>query len=439
MTSDEIFNIIEVIANESSKIQKEEILREVMEDSMVFQEVLRLAYDPLKTFGVKPKLTAEIGLDNFRKSTWGLFNALMVRELTGHAALSAIEGELHGLTQRSQMLLLRILNKDLRADFGVKLINAARPNTVFEMPYMRCSLESEVDLDSLNWERGVFSQLKANGLFINISMMNGTMVMQSRQGQEFDVSKFQRIEGVMHENFKDNHQYHGEMLVCRGNQLLPRPIGNGILNKVFQGGSFMNDEWPQVNLWDCIPIYGPNNKPYSERFAMVNTLSHKYTSVKAIESKRVYSKAEAMEHFRLLANRGEEGIVLKDPDGIWKNGTSRQQIKLKREYECDLRIVGVRPGKGKNAATFGSLVCVSECGWLDAAVSGITDDLRLEIHKNLDQWLDKIITVKFKELTKAKNKVHYSLFEPRYLDVNHDRHEADSLKRIKKIVGGKLL
>ena len=55
-----------------------------------------------------------------------------------------------------------------------------------------------------------------------------------------------------------------------------------------------------------------------------------------------------------MLSRGKEGVVLKNPTAIWRDGTSKEQVKLKLELDCDLKVIGFEEGEGKFAGTLSS-------------------------------------------------------------------------------------
>ena len=139
--------------------------------------------------------------------------------------------------------------------------------------------------------------------------------------------------------------------------------------------------------------------------------------------------------FNKIVDKGGEGVVYKNSYAVFKDGTSKDQIKRKAEYECNMRILDLNKGKGRNEDTFGSFLCVSECGDVSCGVSGLTDALRNEVYKRWrtkNSWEGKIISVKFKSLITTKQG-SFSLYEPRYNGEQIDADAADDLDRIKEI------
>ena len=233
-------------------------------------------------------------------------------------------------------------------------------------------------------------------------------------------------------------QYHGELLVLRDGQVLPREIGNGVLNSVLSGGNFASNERPIYMIWDAIPLQsvvtkGKYEVAYIKRLAAINRmLKLKAGEYVAMIDTRVYhSLSDAYGHYRELLLKGKEGTIIKNPHAIWKDGTSKEQVKLKLEFEVELEVVGFEAGNGKNADTFGALQCQSSCGQLKVNVSGFTDAKRLEIHENRDDWTGGVITVRANSIMRpSESSEFHSLFLPRFIERRLDKTTADDMARI---------
>ena len=437
MSTDEVFQFVELIAEETGRNAKEELLREFLDDE-VFRKVVELAYNPLITFGVLNVSARDVpyrGEGQFSEATWTLLRDLSNREATGGLARELVKLELMSLTEESGDLLLRILAKDLRAGITVKLINEARPGTLPSFPYMRCSLPKDVDLGSFPWEIGVYSQEKADGMFVNINLV-GTddASMYTRVGQPLDFSKMRRPLEDMLEKLPHGMQYHGEVVVFRGGGPMHRKESNGVMNRILKGGSFESGTYPVVFLWDAIPLDCVKDKgsclvPYGLRFkTLIDRIGgdRRTTAVRLISTRVVNSYEEAKKHFEEMVESGKEGTIFKSPDAIWRDGTSRQQVKMKLEKEADLRVVGISAGTGKNQETFGSLICQTEDGLLVVGVSGFTDEERREIFGKYDtEWKDAIVAVKYNSVISSGDE--YSLYLPRFVEKRSDKQTADSL------------
>jgi DNA ligase-1 len=147
-----------------------------------------------------------------------------------------------------------------------------------------------------------------------------------------------------------------------------------------------------------------------------------------IETRIVHSLSDAYAHYREQLALGREGTIIKDANAIWRDGTSKQQVKLKLEVDVDLEVVGFRAGEGKNAATFGSVLCRTACGQLEVAVSGFRDKVRKEIHESREKVLGSIMTVRANSImVPQEDGALHSLFLPRFVELRIDKREADTL------------
>lgn len=440
MNSNDIYALIEQIAATSSKNEKEALLKANASDDLL-KRVLEYTYNPFKTYGIAKRpetLGDHVGRD-FDEGTFELLDDLISRKVTGNQAIEFVRGELTALSKSSAELLWRIIKKDIRAGFSESTCNKVWKKLIPDFPYMRCTLPKDAKLDEFDWALGVVSQEKADGMFINLDYeAGGTVRITSRQGSPFPIEAFELLENEVKARLIAGLQYHGEMLVERNGEILPREIGNGIMNSIASGGSFEATDRPVYMIWDAIPLASVVTKGKYE-IAYIKRLMAIKLALKAAEGRYVtliptrvvHSLPDAYAHYRELLAQGKEGTIIKNPHAIWKDGTSKEQVKLKLEFEVELEVEGFEPGNGKNADTFGALKCKSSCGGLKVNVSGFTDAKRLEIHENRDDWTGGIITVRANAIMRPSesNELH-SLFLPRFVERRLDKSVADDLAKI---------
>jgi len=98
---------------------------------------------------------------------------------------------------------------------------------------------------------------------------------------------------------------------------------------------------------------------------------------------------------------------------------------MKAELEADLLVEAVNDGTGKYKGLVGSLSCTSKDGTLKVNVgSGLTDEDR---KKDPDEFIGKIVSVKYNEKIIDKNSENWSLFLPIFQELRLDKSEADNL------------
>jgi DNA ligase-1 len=432
-----ILSILNEIAANPSKNAKIAILQRESNNELL-KQVFKAAYDPTINYYIKKIPNYSETDENVYELNYAFrsLHMLSSRKVTGEDAKIELANALSLLNEDDAEVLARIIQRDLKCGCSESSANKVWKNLIPEFPYMRCSLPKHVKLESWDWKNGIYSQLKADSLYCNMDVIGGEVILTSRAGKEFPIEKFQDIVSEASDIGIDC-RIHGELQVAFNGEILPREIGNGILNKVTQGGDFEDGYYPVYSVWDIIKIEsavpgGKDNTPYSNRFNALCDLFQTTAHIKLIETKIVYSLDEAYEHYFSMLEKGLEGTVIKTASGLWKDSTSKDQIKLKAECLVELRIKGFTQGNGKNADTFGSIECESEDGLLEVNVgTGLKDDDRNRLNKIKDSLIDGIVTVKFNGIMKSKkaNKKH-SLFLPVYIEIRGDKDVADNYQQI---------
>lgn len=447
MNSIEILHGLNAVAADSTKTGKQTLLSEYLKDDQ-FRDVVQYALDPFVNYGVRPgRYTGFAGNFNFTNQTFKLLDDLSTRALTGNAAAAAIEAEFKRLDIDSAELLWRVLNKDLRAGFSESTCNKIVKGMFKSFPYMRCSLMSDVDLNTWDWANGIISQEKADGQYTNFNNVNGItagVVLQGRSGEKLPYEGFERIHQLVAQ-LSTGSQTHGELVVIAPDgSVCPREIGNGMINKVRQGGHWAPGHTPRMLVWDQIPLEAvqPKGKYEVGYVTRLRELSKQVQvigdpQIQVIETRIVRSLQDAFAHYLSILEKGGEGTIIKRLDLIWQDHTSKGQIKLKLEARCELRVKGYKEGKEgkKTADTFGSLALESEDGYLKVNCSGMSDDLRKAINDDREGHLDLVVSVTFNGIMYPKRgKLNASLFLPRLDEIRSDKTVADTFEEIEKQV-----
>ena len=448
MNSDQVLAALISIGETPGKNDKVAMIKTCAK-SKQFVAVLEAGLQPHITYGVakrQPSVASGTDGRQFNDSTFSMLDALAARHLSGNAALAAIEEQCRQLTPESEELLWRIITKDLKGGFGESTVNKAIPKLILDFPYMRCSLPKEAKLENYDWAIGVLSQEKADGMFFNVdSDAAGEVTMSSRQGTQFPLDEFAVMVDEIKATFPSNTRLNGEIEVVRDGRFLPREIGNGIMNHVQDGGKFSEGDKPILKLWDMLPLdravpKGRYPESYLSRVTSLSDYVYECSNesgIRMIDTRIVHSLEDAYKHYAELLALGKEGTVVKCPNGIWMDTTSKHQCKLKLEFEVDLKIVGYEAGKGKNESTFGSIIAETSDGLLRVCVSGFKDKpgigwlTRAQIWEMKDELLNTVMTVRANGIMRpsVSNKLH-SLFLPRFVEFRRDKIEADTLAQV---------
>ena len=434
--------ILDEMNLENGSNYKKEVLKKHL-DNKLFQRVVSMALDKVKyTFGVT-MLNVHAGPSKGTHDLeWGLDNLLPLttREITGNAAIAHIESILEAMNERDREIIEKILDRDLKINFGKTLFNKAldKEFKIIKPPYMRCDIGTDKNIQkNIDFNKKVFSQIKMDGTYRACTVDSDNITIMSRSGQE---DSFPVIEKQLKTLNIDGYTLLGEMTL-RGEK--DRSKGNGLIN---------SDNPPHEDIiftvWDMIPAseYSMDKdqikaatkagtlSTYGDRLALLEKTLENFDleNVKLIEYREIKSMKEAYLHFQEITERGDEGTVIKTEDMTWKDGTSKQQLKVKLVISAEVRVTGFIEGKKgtKREKTFGSLLFENDEGTVKGSTSGFSDEQLEEINNNRDAWIGKVIEVQFNNITKSKNSETYAFSHPRFIaDRSNEKNSTDTLER----------
>lgn len=177
----------------------------------------------------------------------------------------------------------------------------------------------------------------------------------------------------------------------------------------------------------------PNKTKYKDRLVKLSELVTDMNSpnIHVIENHEVKSIDEALELTSKWMDQDLEGGVLKDKDGIFKNGTSKHQLKLKLELDVDVRITGFQEGTPGTARekTFGAVLFETDDGMIKGRASGFIDEQLEDFNSRRAEMIGKVITIRCNDITRGRANEHYALSHPRFIEVRDDKTDTDTLER----------
>lgn len=424
-------------ATNSSK-EKEAILA-ANKGNQTLARVCSLAYDdtlffikkiPAANFGGTP--AAPMALDRALDS---LVEKIASRNLTGNNALEHLLYLLSSLSPEDADVLAKVVKKDLDSGFSTSTINKVWKDLIAETPYMRCSKSEEKNLAKIKYPAII--QTKADGMFFYIIVADGDVTFKSRNGSTTGLyGLFGDVFRALAEPFGGSAVFQGEGLMRNPDgSTMDRKTGNGLFNKALKGTlSHKEAENAFFKVWDVITIAEYNKRRsdtkaitrYQQLQAAIDTLPGT-NEVQLIDSRLVLNREEADAFYKEQRAKGEEGAIIKNTDGVWFDGTSKDCVKMKACEDADLLIIGTEP-HSKDPNLIGSLICQTSCGRLITSVgSGLDAEDRA---KKPEYFIGKIAAVVYNELITSKSKDTYSMFLPRLEEVREDKTTADSLDKL---------
>lgn len=441
-----LYNIIKQLQETTSTNDKLEIMK-ANKDNDLFREYMRLVSCPSVSFYITEKTLPVVEKCYAHQACFDMLDLkhceseFAKRNVTGNDAKLAMRRWMEDQASMEDVELCRmLLLKDIRAKIGVTLVNKVWPNLCVDVPYQRCSLPDEKTLKKFNNGETFIVQTKGDGMFSSLVLdttdWSDNASLFTRNGNKFPQWFAEHIS----EGLNDNQAvYEGELLCFRNGEMLSRKEGNGILNSVMQGGEKPEGVLVEYHVWNRLPLEdwkaGKTDKTYKECWEHLwVSLCDSNSNIQIIDYKHVESLQQAYSFNQEQLAKGLEGSIIKTLSHKWKNGTSKECLKLKIEAEIDLVWYDSTEGTGKAAGMLGAMRLRSSCGnvVVDCG-TGFTDALRKELWEQRHSLHGKIVTVKANDLLSKEGSDKMSLFLPVFIEIRTDKDEADSLERIEQI------
>ena len=457
-----IKQILDEIKNEPGTNNKMEILRK-HKDNELLKKVLYLANSGRVKFYLKKFLPYTNNGKNMPLE-WAFEHLADItnREVTGDAAKQHLKYIMESVTPDNSYLLERIIEKDCKIAMGTSNINKVIPGFIEDTYYMGAVPFNEKKVRNIfeGGKKGL-SEVKADGRYCNVTIADGEVEMVSRQGEETLIGDALLLKQLS--KFEDC-VLNGELVIDG----IKRETSNGLITSIIDINKKLASEEPadhkkakasidkmlkrhgfvyselldkiRLITWDILDLNEfATNVCKVKRIDRLNRLKdviqkQNSTMVSLVEYKIVSSYEEALEHFAEMLARGEEGTILKSMDGVWKDGKHAYQIKMKVEFDLDLKVVGFEYGnKGtKNEFVISSVNCESSCGRLKATAQGIEEEEMTRITENQDALMGTIAVVKCNGVTTNRNGGH-SVNYPSLKEFRTDKVVANSLEECLQI------
>jgi len=417
------WKVVAELESTNSRLDKEAIIqRESVAGNDELFLGFRRAYDAMVTFGVK-KVEEKKGDGKgiTSKSFWDTADRLANRELTGNAALTAInflrmnatEAEWNGWYRR-------ILIKDMRCGTSETTINK-HADKKYSVPVFSCQLAH----DGANHEGKVvgkkFIEVKLDGVrVLTIVYADGTVNQYSRNGKELVNFEHIKQQFAKHAVFLDEPMvFDGEVMSSSFQDLM----------KQIHRKSDANADDAVLNLFDAITLKefqaGKSTRTQIERSTWLRSwmepVQDHMPNVTVVGHVLLdLDTPDGQAEFKALNQRaiagGYEGIMIKDPAAGYECKRTVAWLKQKPYIEVSLAVIGVEEGTGKNVGRLGALIVegIDDGKLIRTNVgSGLTDSDRVAYWDNADSIIGDIVEVRADAVTQNQDG-SYSLRFPRF-------------------------
>lgn len=405
----------------STKVEKFKALENLSDYG---QALVEYALNPYRVYGVKkfdmpPSFAND---DSESPETFlKLLDDLASRRLTGNAARTAVTKTLSLYTEETSNILCRVLDKDLSCGATATTFNKLYPNLV---PVFSVMLAKKIDED-YEWVFPKLAEAKYDGERTIAICQNGKVLYLSRSGKVAS-----HCDGLFDNDLIALEKEYRSPIVIDGE----RYAGDftTTMNAKKEGKSKAKDAM-RLFAFDFMSLTEWQNQHCEstqlERRKVLEILLNKINSKKIHLSKGkiVNSYAEVKDYYNEALKEGFEGLIIKEPNGLYEWDRSKNWNKWKPLLDLDGVVVGIyagRPGS-KYEFTLGGIQVEGEDEngkkFTTNIGSGFSDEMRDEIFSNADAYIGKTVQFEGQELSKAANSEYYSVRFPVFVRFRDDK------------------
>jgi len=408
------WDIIQKLESDNSRLFKESVVADHIDDGL-FVTGLQYALDPLVTFGVQqvPEKKDPTGEGLLPEDFYDMADALIKRDLTGHAARDAILVAMAKATQEEwNDWYRRILIKDLRCGVSVKTVNGVAPNTI---PVFGCMLAHDGAKHPKKITGECIIEYKYDGVRVIAIVQNGSATLYSRNGKL--LTNFPHIEEALSKPEYNDTVFDGEVMSDDFQSLM----------KQVHRKSGAQTEDAYLALFDVLSLdefqEGEGSQDAMERKLALEEYRDVEDCIKVVDYWVVnFDKPEGQELFDYLnktaLEKGYEGLMIKPTHDIYKCKRSHAWLKVKPFIEVTLSVVALEEGTGKNEGLLGALVVEGEDDGKFFRLnvgSGLTDENREQIWANQDAVIGQLVEIRADAATQSQDSDDvWSLRFPRF-------------------------
>ena len=287
-----------------------------------------------------------------------------------------------------------MLLKDLRCNISTKLINKAIPKLIPEF-----NIQQAYPIDKYYPKKNEWHVLeeKLNG--INGSVLNDNVI--SRQGKV--INGLQHIIEQLNKTSFKGYYFNGELVRKNIDN-----ISNG--ENFRETTSIVNsDDIDKSNIdfivFDLLPVEefneGKSKLKYKDRLKQLKQLDKeaKELGLNNLSIPKIYYEGEDIsniDYYLEQATKEDKEGLMYIKNNQWKNKRHSGILKVKKFLNADCEIIGYEEGTGRLEVKLVAFEIVYKGNKVNVG-SGYREDERIEFCKHRDDYIGRILQVKFKE------------------------------------------
>ena len=429
-------NFVEEMQSVSGRIDKENILTKYIND-VELKEILNFIFNPYIITGISSKK-----INKFKNYFDPLYNDVPDSYRDVMSMLEYLKEHNHGrdedlieveqyatMNSPYENLIYAIATKDLKLGVQPTTLNKVYGKGFIPTFDVMLAQKYFDDPDKLVPDGTEFIlTTKLDGVRCVLINEENNPKFFSRQGQMFEgLVELEKEARLLPTGFV----YDGELLLNKDG-LESKDLYRETMKVVSADKEKLNVNF---NIFDMLPIEDFKNgycdKPAKKRkLDIMNLFDREDLSLNYMKEVKVLYFGENKDAINNLLDditkKGGEGVMINLAESPYECKRSKGLLKVKKMQTADVRVIGIEEGTGKNKGKVGALKIefIGPDGniYQNDVGSGLTDELREDFWNNQDKVLNKIIEIKYFEISSNQNGT-YGLRFPVFKWIREDKDE----------------
>lgn len=334
-----------------------------------------------------------------------LLQYLMKHNTGSDKEVALVRGFLKDYNEEDRDVLTQVIAKTWTTTIGASLLNKAHPGSVHVFDVQ---LAYEYSKQIHKFDDGVEFVVtqKLDGFRSVVEINDGKIVaIRTRKGKL--LNNLNELSIKLEEALSQTGHY-----IFDGELLMNDNEGRWTSGERFQQTSKQVSAKGQAHdvafhIFDALPydefINGKSDDKYSKRREFIDSIDENEL-VKVVPVLGTCTKGEISTWSDFATENNWEGVMLNDPNACYETKRHKGLLKVKKMHTADLMIVGFEEAiDGKNRGGLKSLIVQLDDENTVNVASGLTEEQRVDIWANKDQYLGKIVEVKYFEETVNQN------------------------------------
>lgn len=334
-----------------------------------------------------------------------LLQYLMKHNTGSDKEVALVRGFLKDYNEEDRDVLTQVIAKTWTTTIGASLLNKAHPGSVhvFEV---QLAYEYSKQIHKFDDNIEFVVTQKLDGFRSVVEINDGKIVaIRTRKGKL--LNNLNELSIKLEEALSQTGHY-----IFDGELLMNDNEGRWTSGERFQQTSKQVSAKGQAHdvafhIFDALPydefVNGSSSDTYTKRREFIDSIDENEL-VKVVPVLGACTKDEISTWSDFATENNWEGVMLNDPNACYETKRHKGLLKVKKMHTADLMIVGFEEAiDGKNRGGLKSLIVQLDDENTVNVASGLTEEQRVDIWANKDQYLGKIVEVKYFEETVNQN------------------------------------